>query len=282
MATAASRPSSFWVKVAIVAALAAASAVVAVRSASSSDESEPAARAAIREYIVSLNTTQQASALELEAVNDAFGALRLDAAAPAGQAAKLERAEESLRSLRARLAALPAPEGAQALRAEVLELADLHVSFAREVSRLARYVAFQADETGRLVRATSELERGLESASTGAAQRELFVAYGATLQRLAVRLDDAAAPEVLAPGRARQVERLRRLAEISRSLGGALAAGDAERANALFADFADASATARTTKADQAAVRAYNARIGAIVKQRAAVDAERRRLAASS
>lgn len=282
MATAASRSSSFWVKAAVVAVLAAACAFVAVRTAWSDDEAESADRAAVREYIVSLNTTQQAFALELDAVNDAYGTLRLGARQPAGQEAKLERAERALRSLRSRLAALPAPRSAGALRAEVLELADLHVAFAAEVAALAGYVSFQAAEGSALVAATDRLERGLEDAATGAAQRERFTEYAARIRTLAGRLAAADAPDVLEPGRSRQVERLRELARISSELGTALEAGDAERANALFEEFGDASATAGTTKADQAAVRAYNARIAAIVEQRAAVEAERRKLSASS
>jgi len=281
MATAASRLLSFWVKAAVVAVLAAAAVIVAFRS-TGSDGEESERRAAVRSYIVAVNTTYQTYALDLHEMNETYRTLSFSGRRLRVQATRVENAKSALRRLRSRLASIPAPPEARRLRTEVVELADLYLALAAEVATMTRYVAIQSEEGRSLVAATNRLERELGRATTAEEQRAVLYAYRAELVRLATRLDRADAPEVLEPGRVRQMTRMRRLATLSGQLGQALGEDDSARANRIFRQFVQQTTAVRTTKADQAAVRAYNARLGAITKQRSVIAAERARLSAST
>ncbi len=279
MVTAASRLSSSWAKALVVAVLLAAAVAVGIRSFG--DDTESPDRLAVRQYIVEVNTTQQTFVLQLDQVSTAYRTLRLGSSAPAAQERKVERAEATLVRLRSRIAALPTPPAAARLRARLLALADLQVGLAREVTAMAHYVPVQAAEGKRLVASTRRLRAALDAAGSGAAQAEAFTTYGQEVAAAARRLGRADAPPVLEPGHREQVARLQRLASLARKIAAAFRAGTTAEVNRLFTQFARVTADTGTTPAARRAVIAFNAQLAAIGEQRAAVDAERRRLSVS-
>lgn len=254
-----------------------ASAIVAGRSLLDDDGSDER-RAAVADYIVKVNTTQQAVVLELEQVNTAYRELRLGAKPVPGQLKRVEAAERSLAELRARLARLPVPREAARLHAELLQLVDLQVAFAHEVVGMVRYLPLQAEEHRKLAAATDRLRAALEGATAGATQRTAFEAYRRAVRAVIRRLEQTSAPPVLEPSRTGEIERLERLDALAARLGRALDEQRVEEIDPLFAEFVRASADTGTTQAERQAVIAYNRRLAAITDQRTAVSAERTRL----
>lgn len=235
-------------------------------------------RAAVTSYVVRVNTTQQALAVELDRVSGAYRELDLRGGKAAGQLRRVEAAEASLRRLRSRLARIEAPPEARRLRALVLGLVDLELDFAAEVTGLVRYLPLQEREGRRLVAASARLNRELEAAGDAAAQRAAFDRYRVALGAIAKRLEQAPAPAVLAPARADEVARLRRLRARSLEVARALEGQDAGEIDEAFRAFVRSSAATGTTRAERAAVVAFNSRLEEINERRVAIAAERNRL----
>ena len=235
-------------------------------------------RDAVAAYIARVNTTQQSLIVELEQVSLAYRELRLRDTADPKELARVERAEQTLRGLHERLAALPAPPEARKLRRLLLGLVELQADLAEEVAGMARYIPFQAAESRKLAAATRTLQKSLRAAETGAEQRRAFDVYDRTLRATVERLEGAKAPAVLEPSRTREIERLGRLADLSEQLGVALAAQRAADVDRLFPRFVQVSASTGTTRAERDAVVAFNRRLAAITDARQDVVAERARV----
>jgi hypothetical protein len=258
--------------------LAIATGVAVVLLARDDDDRTDERREAVADYIVKVNTTQQTLIVELERVSLAYRELRLREKADPKQIARVTEAQQTLRRLRSRLAELPVPVEARKLRRAVLVLLDLQVELASEVAGMARYIPVQAAENRKLAAATTTLRDALGRAKTGAAQRQAFASYRATLLATVDRLEATTAPAVLEPSRTGEIKRLGRLAVLAQQLGDALEDQDAKNVDLLFPRFVQTTASTGTTPAERAAVVAFNRRIAAIADQRQAVLAERTRL----
>ncbi len=280
MATAASRLSSVRGRAALLggAVLAAAAVVAGISLVRDGDDETDARREAVSAYIVELNTAQQASIVELDRVSSTYRRLRVAERADPAQLRRVEDAEASLRRVRARLAALPAPPEAARLRRELLRLVDLQVGLAEEVAGMVRYLPLQAEQSQRLAAAARKLQAGLEGSPPGAGQRAAFTAFRGELLATIAALERAAAPEVLEPSRTEEIERLRTLAALAQRLGAALDDGDAAEIERLFPQFVRSSTPAGTTKAERDAVVAFNRRIARIADVREAIAREQERL----
>ena len=135
-------------------ALAVGAAVVLLRD--SGDDETQARRDAVAAYIVEVNKTQQSLVVELESVSRAYRGLQLKAKPVPGQLEKVDAAEQTLRTLRGRIAALSAPAEARKLRVELLRLIDLQSELAHEVSGMVRYIPVQAAENRKLAAVTKK------------------------------------------------------------------------------------------------------------------------------
>jgi hypothetical protein len=180
--------------------------------------------------------------------------------------------------MRSRLAALPAPAEAEALRAQLLRLVDLQVALAREVTGIVRYLPAQAAAGRELVQVTARLRRALVASTTPAAQRAAFERYRSELGTVAAGLERAAAPTVLAPARAAELARLRALGTRAGEIAAALERQRPDELRAALAAFVRESSSTGTPAAQRQAVLAFNRRSRAIGKQAGAVAAERTRL----
>lgn len=242
------------------------------------DDAVAERRAAITSYIARVNMTQQELAAELVAVNDAYRELRLEPAALPRQIERLDEAEATLSSLKARVADVKPPPEARNLHRQLVALLDLQAAFAGEVEALGRYLLVEVDEQRQVAAATKSLRTGLNGAKTAAAQEAVFGRYARSLEAAATTLEETAAPPVLEPSRTGEVARLQRLVELSDELGASLDGADPKRVDELFRRFAQTTADTGTTKAERRAVIAFNRRLRVIADQRAAVTQERARL----
>lgn len=284
MATAASRLSRLWGSTRGRLALAGAMLVLVALGAAGvvlargGDDETQARRAAVAAYIARVNTTQQTLIVELEQVSRAYRELRFRDRPDPAQVARVDKAQRTLRRLYERLAALPAPAEARTLRRLLLRLVDLQAGLAEEVAGMARFIPFQAAENRKLAAATKRLRGALGAATTGPEQRRAFAAYDEALRASVERLEAASAPAVLEPSRTGEIERLGRLADLSRKLGAALEAQRAAEVDRLFPRFVQVSASIGTTRAERDAVVGFNRRLGEVTDQRQAVVAERARI----
>ena len=256
-------------------ALVAGAAVVLLRDGG--DETQ-ARRDAVAAYIVQVNQTQQALIVELESVSRAYRELQLKAKPVPGQLEKVAAAEQTLRKLRGRIAALSTPGEARKLRASLLQLVDLQSGLAHEVAGMVRYIPVQAAENRKLAAETKKLRDGLQGAKTGAGQRVAFETYRTALLTSVGLLERATAPDVLEPSRTGEIARLERLAGLARQLGRALETQQAQDVDRLFPRFVQTSSSTGTTPTERRAVIAFNRRLRAITEQRTAVTKERAQL----
>jgi hypothetical protein len=278
MVMAAFRPSTYWRSALAAAALLAVGGLVVLILLERHDTEGDARREAVAGYISNVNRTQQALVLELDRVSTAYRKLRLVAKPDPRQVARLEAAEATLQTLRRRFASVVAPPEAAKLRTKLLELLDLQIAVAREVAGIARYLPLQAAENRRLAAATGRLRLTLDKSSTVAGQRAAFRAYRADLLDVGSALEGLAAPQVLEPTRRAQIARVERLATLAQQFAAALKRQDAREIDRVYRLFVQTSGTTGATRAERAAVTAFNRRLTAIVEQRSAVNAERNRI----
>lgn len=277
---AASRLSSSRAKALAAAAAVALAACVAVGVVllKGGDDATAARHAAVAEYIVEVNKTQQTLILELEQVNTVYRKLRIQAKPTPGQLARLEASSGTLAKLRAEIGSLPAPPEAVALRAELLKLLDVQIAIAGEVTGLVRYLPLETTAQRQFAAATVRLRKDVSGAGTAADQDAAFTRFRAAILPIAARLERAKAPAVVEPSRVAEVARLRALVTIAEQIRLALAERRVKDVEALFGHFARTSGATGTTPAERAAVIAFNRRLGTIVEQRQRLSKERVRL----
>jgi hypothetical protein len=277
---AASRLSSSWAKaLAAAGVLALAAGVAAGVVLLRGDDGAKAGRhAAVAQYIVEVNKTQQTSILELEQVNDVYRKLRIQAKPTPGQLARLEASTGTLAKLRGDIGSLAAPPEAATLRAELLKLLDVQIAIAGEVTELVRYLPLETTAQRQFAAATLRLRRDVAAAKTAADQDAAFTGFRAAILPIAARLARAEAPAVVEPSRVAEVARLRALVKIAEQIRLALVERRVKDVEALFAHFARTSGSTGTTPAERAAIVAFNRRLATIVEQRQRLSKERVRL----
>jgi hypothetical protein len=253
--------------VAAVVALAAAVGVTVVNR----QEQDPVAA-----YIERVNAVEDGMAGQLSVSAVAYREFARTGVITAARGRKLARAEATLRALDRRLAAVPAPDRAQALRRLLSKLGDAHVAIAEEVTGIAAFTPAFVRIGQRSAAAAARLQRALQTKDPQA-QAAALDAYGATLAQLQLQLRALDAPSVFEPARSTQL----------RAFAGTRRAGDALAAElrkpkrtqvaALSRRFAVAARSAGAVPAQQAqnaAIRAYNARIHTIATLRADIAEE--------
>jgi hypothetical protein len=186
-----------------------------------------------------------------------------------------EAAARTFGRLHAQIAALPAPADARPVHRDLLRLLTLEIGLAREVGRLSDYLAAEREPLGRLRAADLALRRGLATARTAPAQRQLFTAFAASVGTARARLAAVRAPAPLAGWHRAELARLARLRGEALALAAALRRRDAAtlrtQLSALRRDVAGRDAVA----AERAAIRAYDARAARVAELSRRIDAER-------
>jgi hypothetical protein len=195
---------------------------------------------------------------------------------------KLVQAEQTVRRLDRRLAALEPPSPARQLHRLVRQVAAAQLELADELERTAGYLPAYQAALQPLDSAEEKLRRALRSATTVKAQRQAFEAFAAAVDTSLERLRALQAPAVMSGTHATQADALERLADATAELARGLRP-DADRTELprLVERFINAPLAAQSVAAQRVridAVKAYNERVARVRELAAAVERERVRL----
>ena len=179
-------------------------------------------------------------------------------------APRLARSEETIGTLRSRLAALDPPPAANRLHRRLLLLVDAEAGLARELHQLAVFLPrYQAALAG-LAPASARLRKSLGAARTAAAEAQALEQYRGDLATPLARLRPLDPPPVLRPGYEAQVATLVRVRSTAAALAEALRTKRDAEARTLIQQLGAASVSGGSLEVQRAqirAVRAYDARV---------------------
>lgn len=253
---------------------------------------------ALARYVAQVNAVEKQLAAPLVTVTRTLvqfarqsrrphGALGL---APVGQAEALRATNAQIVRLRGRLAALPAPAGAQRLRTLLLKLVDRQAALTREMVKLVVFIPGFARAMAPFGPALVALEHVLSIAQArGPAAVAAVYAQKATALRsfrvaaMAILRDlrRLHPPALSQPPYRAQVRALSSMADTAGRLATALGSGSATQARPLLAQFSRAAAgptSVAAQKAQIASIRAYDAELTSLNRLAQAASRERLRL----
>lgn len=243
-------------------------------------------RDAVREraqrYIESEQAVMRRAQPDFERANRTYLAYAKGELEPERAAERVQQAERAIRNARDGVLVLdPSPE-ARRLHESLLRYLDMNVEFARETTRLVRYVAAAAGALAPLDRANRRLEARLRGAGDSDVQERVLERFAAAAASITTDLRDLQPPAVLEPVHRDQVRRLDATRRFADRLRRALHAQDAERVSALLERFRSTASkpSARRLLTNQAVAR-YNRRLRRLGSAYADVQQEQSRLARS-
>lgn len=244
-------------------ALAAAGVVVVLVLVGCGGSGKADRRRAVDAYLNSVNTSQKELSFQLGQINQAYRgfSLRGDLAK---QTPRLGEAEQAIRLVRTRLAALRPPPDAEGLHGRLLHLFALDAAFAHEVTEISAYLPELARTLTLLRPEDVRLRASMRNAKQASDQGRALARYAAALAPVLVRLEALRPPQVLASTHKAQLARLTTLRELSLELGAAIARRDRARVNALVARYRTvqgAGAQAALLRAQATAIKAYDRRL---------------------
>lgn len=264
---------TLWVVVGVLAA----AGLVAMGATALADGSD-GEREDVARYIERVNGIQGGLGGEFANINRTYSRFSTARGALSTQAAELRRAERTLELLDQQLRALSVPAPAERLHAELLELVSMQIDFAHELTLLGAYLPRLDDARRELGPAGERVRRELAAAPSPTRQARAFGRYAAELERIAANLERLTAPPVLEPARTAEIARLRDLATLSEQLRTAIDEQRPAEIERLAGRIARASATTGATRAERAAVVAFNDRLRRIQAQRALVERQSKQL----
>jgi hypothetical protein len=262
-----------WLAVAVVAAALVAVTLVSTVRGGNDEPSETT------QYIGDLNRALVTTGPLLVEVNRSYRRFRDDPESV--DVAELREAETSLRRVRRRVAAVPAPPIAADLRRAVLRTLDAQVDFADEVALLAAYLPVVADVQADLGEATTRLRRATNIAKTVPAQSAAFDAYATRAAALADRLRAADPPRSFARSRDAEADRVEELGSSAAAVAEGLRTSRVTRINDSLDRFAAAAIGTRVARERREAVLLYGRRLREIARLQQLVDRERQELEAA-
>ena len=271
-----------------------------------SGPSKASRRRAVTQYIDSVDIQERVMAQQLRAVTKAYHAFSGNAAKLRRAVPGFARAETTLRTLRTRLARVPAPVDARVLRRRLLALVDGEIGLAHSVTSLARFLPrFQA-VLAPLNRARAKLKADLAqatipkptsvpraklkaaqaayAASVAAAagrRADALAAYLDAVGRVASALHALHAPPVMAPSRTAELQTLSGIRAAGAKLVSALRTQHYSAVPMLSRAFQAAALTGASLdsqRAEIAAVKAFNERVRATGTLALRVQKERARV----
>jgi hypothetical protein len=258
------------------------------------------ARPAVAQYVNRVNAIESQLAKPLQSVTKAGRQFASNQGKTVGSLTSLSGlADEQallgalaqIKVLRSRLAAIDPPVAAVHLRKLLLALVDGETGMTRELASLVAFLPRFAATLSSLTPATNRLQAALAvtqplGVGTAGVTAELAVkaraltAYEAALGTVLTQLGRLHPPPVSRPQYSTQVGTLRRMSAAAGKLAQALGAGNANVAPLLHAFDAAAAGnqTVAAQRAQDAAIRAYDARAARLDRLAQAVEVERARL----
>lgn len=233
------------------------------------DDGNEERREAIAEYIRAANTTQQRSAVVYAEADEALREFGQKGVLGERTSEELGEAVETMRDVRASLAALDPPADAGKLHAQLLRLLDFQTALTRDLSEMARYLPNASEALRAAEAARTKLQKRLEASDTVAAQAGAARAYGKAVDRSLEDLRDVKPPQVLSAWHEGQADLLSTSAELGNGLAAGLESGNRAQIERVLRRFQTASRdAAAVARAQLLAVRSFNNRVK---KQRALV-----------
>jgi hypothetical protein len=259
-------------------------------------------RAALARYVAQADAVESALGTPLLAVTrtgDLFArelaaGTRWELSGSVSQARSLEQAAARIQALRARLAAISTPTVASHLRVLLLGLIDGQLRLTGEVKQMVLYMPRFAATLTPLLPALRRLEPALArrsaagASAVAAAYRQKAAAlrrFAATLKPLVVAMAALRPPAVSQAGYRAQRASIEGMRVNADRLAAALEGSRGRETQKILLAFDRAAAVPHTEavqKAQIAAVRAYDRRVGELERLSGAAQAERDRLAGST
>lgn len=223
-------------------------------------------RDAVRSYVDRMNAIQRSAQDRIAAANAAYAALSRRRLPGPAVALRARAAEDDLRALRARLAAVAPPPVARTLRRDLLRVYELDIALAGEAEQLARYTPAATRAMAGLPRAGRTLRRRLAAAAGDAqGQAAALRAYAHTLGRIEARMRRLDPPRVLLTRHRGQLLRLDQARALGRRLRAAVLRADARATARLLVRFSSVGGDPHLDLILQRdAVRAYQRRVRAV------------------
>jgi hypothetical protein len=254
-------------------------------------------RAAVARYVTQVNAVESQLAPPLVSVTRTVTQFAGGRSAsplgviPSAEAAALSRAGRRIGTLRARLAAIPAPAPAGHLRSLLLRLVDRQAALTRQMSKLVVFLPRFSLAMAPLRPSLIGLERvlGVTKAAGPAAVTAVYAEKAAALRRfraalegMLVKLRRLDPPVVSRPPFQAQVRALEGMSRAAGGLAGVLGAGNQAAVARLLMQFDRAAAGPVSRRAHQAqvmAVRAYDKQLTSLNHLAEQASRERLRLA---
>lgn len=233
-------------------------------------------RAQVSDYFKQVDRVQKQMK---QPVTDANVAYQYFATASTSQAerVKLRRAEATIRKLRRRIAAVAAPEDAQKIRSDLLELLDGEATFAHDVWLLGKYTPLLGHILAHAGQAGTRLQGSLNTTSAET-QAHAFDAYAAVLSKDVAELRKLSPPSVVAAAHRAQIKTFTTSVSLCRRIATALRNRDQTALPTLIqrlTNLSSLSARKRVHRAQVAAVKAFNKRLVGLNKIAARIQRER-------
>jgi hypothetical protein len=227
-------------------------------------EFRPSRKDRVNDYIAEVNDVERQLSIEISRVNQAYrqfgGKTPLGTLVP-----KLQEAEQTISTLHDRVAELEPPADAAELHRALLRLLDEDERVAQEVTAMAVYLEELQRESRPIEPAALELRKRLTNAKTSDEQVAAFEAYAAAVDAVRIRLEQIERPPALAPSHRALLKRLETTASLTRQLQAAARRHDSATAAYLIQRLRlVATPTPATRRAEIAAIKAYNTRIGRV------------------
>jgi hypothetical protein len=262
-----------WLAVALLAAGLVAVALVSTVRAGNDEPSETA------QYIAAVNRALVTTGPLLVEVNRSYRRFREDPESV--DVAELEEAEQSLREVRGRVAAVSAPAVAADLRRALLRALDGQADFAGEVALLAAYLPVTAEVEADLGESTNRLRRDVNAARSVPSQSAAFDAYAVRAAALADRLRTVEPPRSFAGARDAEADRIEELGNSAASVADGLRGARVTRINRSLDRFAAAATGSGVAEARREAVLQYGRRLRELGRLQTRVERERQELEAA-
>lgn|SRR5262245_12052925 len=239
----------------------AAVALVTIASACGGDGEAAKRRAAVADYVRSVNRVEYRFTPAFRRADDAlrsFGTTR----APAVELRRLRAAATVIDSAGAKLRRITPPREATRVHRSLLRLYDREAALAREVAGMSAFLAH----------ARELLKQTRPASGNGRLTADDLTRYSTRLRRTAAALAVVSAPPVLSSWRDDEVEWLHALSLEAKRLGTALRVNDAHAAGILAVRFRRiAAASPGVTAAQRRAVIGFNSRAKSVQDLRARV-----------
>jgi hypothetical protein len=188
----------------------------------------------------------------------------------------LRQAARTLDAAGREVRAIAAPPDAAGVRRALIRLYDLEAALARDVATTAAFSPQAERVLAPLKPATAQFNRHAKTDRTSETQAVALATYAAKLRMTAYRVATLEPPRVLARWQYELRNRLRSTAATCARLAQALRAGDAASTRVLTRRLrTQLHQRLGIATAQQAALRAFNARLAAVVRASRAVDEER-------